>query len=161
MIFNIYSARRNVLNSLKNIALLKTNPTAGLVPFFTYYLTVFILLLSHPIIMSDFTLSMILTIGSTVSFMVGRIITGHLTKQDFPYLNLPMFLPILQLASIIILQRICSYTYIEIVSMVIYVGLGLSVAIYGMFLTDILYSITNYLDIYALTIKHPKVIKDE
>ena len=35
--------------------------------------------------------------------------------------------------------------------------LGLTVGVYGSFVVDVITSITDYLDIYCLTIKHPYV----
>lgn len=163
MAFNIYSARRNVINELKasNRKNEISNALNGLNPFIIYYLTILILFLLHPIIITNFTTTMMLTIGSSMSFTVGRIIVGHLTKQEFPYYNFPMFIPIIQIILIQLMISIFNVNYNDALSIVIYGGLGSSIVIYGMFINEIIYDITTYLDIWALTIKYPKVLKDK
>lgn len=163
MAFNIYSARRNVKNSLKNEKREEeiSDAMKGLQPFIIYYLTVLCLFLLHPLIITTFTTTMILTIGASVSFTVGRIIVGHLTKQEFPYVNLPMFIPVVQVVLMELLTKFFKLPYQDCLQFTVYSGLGAALAIYGMFVTEIVYDITTYLDIYALTIKHPKVIKDQ
>lgn len=163
MFFNIYSARRNVIKCLKNDN--RENETElalkGLYPFAIYYLTILILFILHPIIITNFTTSMLLTIGACMSFTVGRIITGHLTKQDFPFINFPMFVPVFQAVSMEILVKLFQVDYMDALTMVIYIGLGGSLAVYGMFVKEIVYDITTYLDIWALSIKYPKAIKKD
>lgn len=155
---SIYSARRNVIETLQNEHREKELPGAqrGLIPFFGYYATVFALLYIHPIIIQNYTTSMILTIGATMSFCVGRIITGHLTKQSFPFYNLPMILPTIQLIALWYLTNISNWNYDESIQCVIWSGFSGSVVFYFVFIADIIHGITNYLDIWALTIKHPK-----
>ncbi|OWB58938.1 hypothetical protein B5S28_g5042 [[Candida] boidinii] len=104
-----------------------------------------------------YVLPTMLTIGSTFAFVVGRIIVNHLTKQEFPFWNLPMFLPILQNLLIFILTFCFKYDYNLVLSGTVYTSLGLTLGIHTMFITEIIYEITTYLDIYALTIKHAKV----
>lgn len=156
--FNIYSARRNVVDELKKTKREEEIPKAlrGLYPFVIYYSTVALLLFLHPIVVTNYTTTMMLTIGSCMSFTVGRIIIGHLTKQEFPYHNFPMNVPIAQIILIFIMTKVFNASYEDTVAMVIYGGLGASLVIYGMFVNEIIYDITDYLDIWALTIKHPK-----
>lgn len=163
MLFNIYSAKRNVVSTLKNTNRESeiSGANKGLLPFLIYYITIVILLILHPTIITDYTTTMVLTIGSCMSFTVGRIIVGHLTKQDFPYVNFPMFLPVIQAVLLELMVNIFNVEYRDALSMVIYGGLGSSFIIYGMFVREIIYDITTYLDIWALTIKHPKIDKDE
>lgn len=52
-------------------------------------------------------------------------------------------------------------SYEDALAFVAYGGLGASLAIYGMFIYEIIYDITDYLDIWALTIKHPKPVKSD
>ncbi|GAV27836.1 hypothetical protein PMKS-001304 [Pichia membranifaciens] len=102
---------------------------------------------------------MLLTIGSCMSFTVGKIITGHLTKQEFPYCNFPMYAPVAQAVLMQLMVSVFGADYDEALAMVVYGGLGASMAVYGMFVYEIVYDITDYLDIWALTIKHPKTDK--
>lgn len=163
MAFSIYSARRNVINCLKNNKREQEIPDAlkGLYPFFIYYITVAILFVLHPTMITNYTTTMLLTIGSCMSFTVGRIITGHLTKQDFPYSNFPMYTPVAQAVLMQVMVSIFDVSYEDALAFVAYGGLGASLAIYGMFIYEIIYNITDYLDIWALTIKHPKPVKSD
>lgn len=163
MAFSIYSARRNVINCLKNNKREQEIPDAlkGLYPFFIYYITVAILFVLHPTMITNYTTTMLLTIGSCMSFTVGRIITGHLTKQDFPYSNFPMYTPVAQAVLMQVMVSIFDVSYEDALAFVAYGGLGASLAIYGMFIYEIIYDITDYLDIWALTIKHPKPVKSD
>lgn len=104
---------------------------------------------------------MMITIGACISFTVGRIIVGHLTKQDFPYLNFPLFIPIIQAVLMKSMTSIFNVEYNDALQIVIYGGLGASISIYAMFISEIIYDITDYLDIWALTIKYPKDLKNK
>lgn len=159
MSFGIFSARKNVIKTLKEEKRDKELVTAqlGLLPFFSYYSTVFTLLYIHPEIISQYTTPMVFTIGSTISFCVGRIITGHLTKQPFPFFNLPTLIPSIQLISLWLLK---SWNYEEALACVMWSGFAGSIIYYGVFITEIIFDITTFLDIWALSIKHPKKVKD-
>lgn len=163
MVFSIYSASRNVIKSLKSQGKHNeiNNALQGLLPFFIYYLTILFLFLLHPTIISNYTNSMVLTIGACISFNVGKIILGHLTKQEFPYVNFPLFLPVVQAILIELLTNLFHFSYNEALNLVIYGGLGASFMVYAMFIREIIFNITEYLDIWALTIKHPAVVKKD
>ena len=156
--FNVYSARRNVIDALKTTNRSKEIPDAmrGLSPFFVYYITLLVLFLLHPSMITDYTTTMIITIGASMSFTVGRIITGHLTKQPFPYVNLPLFTPVFQACLMELLVKYFHWEYSEALQLVVYSGIGGCVVFYGVFVAEIVYDITQFLDIYALSIKHPK-----
>lgn len=161
--FSMYSAANNVVMILtKEKRSREIDPALkNIQPFNVYYATVAILLYFHNSIIYNYTIAMVLTIGATMSFVVGRIITGHLTKQPFPRINFPMFIPLVQLAALYVLPRFFHFAYNRALDVVVYGGLGASITIYSMFVTEIIYDITQYLDIYALTIKHPQIVKDE
>ncbi|ODQ82330.1 hypothetical protein BABINDRAFT_158949 [Babjeviella inositovora NRRL Y-12698] len=153
--FNIHSARRNVNNAFKNNKAKLNEATKGLIPFFAYYTSIVVLLVTNPAIL-DNTIPLVISIGLTIAFSVGRIITAHLTIQAFPMINPPMFIPTVQLISIPVLTHVFGYDYQKVLTALGWGGLGLTVGIHSMFVTEIIYEITTYLDIYALTIKHPK-----
>ncbi|KAH3668772.1 hypothetical protein OGAPHI_002527 [Ogataea philodendri] len=153
--FNIYSARRNVIQHVKSKKE-QSQAMQGLVPFFAYYASVFVLLFVHDQIRTVYTIPMMLTIGSTLAFTVGRIIIGHLTKQQFPILNLPMLLPTVQLLIIPLLTKVYSCDYDQTVAAVVYLGFGVALGVHAMFILEVIYQITTYLDIYTLSIKHHK-----
>ncbi|KAG7823860.1 hypothetical protein KL919_001635 [Ogataea angusta] len=154
--FNIHSARRNVIQHVASKTEQKS-AMRGLVPFFAYYGTVFLMLVVHEQIRTVYTVPMMLTIGSTMAFTVGRIIIGHLTKQEFPIINLPMLLPAVQLILIPLLTHVYGYDYDGVLCSVVYLGFGVALGVHAMFILEVIYEITTYLDIYALSIKHQKV----
>lgn len=160
--FCIISARSNVVRVLREEK--RENELAGaqlgLVPFFAYYASVFALLYLHPDLVSVYTTPVVITIGSCVSFCVGRIITGHLTKQQFPYWNLPTLIPCLQLGALAFMDKLGTWDYESALACVVWCGMGASVTYYAVFITIILYDITTFLDIYALSIKHPQKLKE-
>lgn len=154
LLFNIESARRNVANYYKDSK--KENEAyKGILPFFIYYLTVFLWLIINPVIIENYLLPFVLTIGLTMAFSVGRIIVGHLTKQSFPVANPSSFIPISQIFLYYLLTSL-HYSPISITSDLIWTGFGLSLGFYSMFIIEIIYEITTFLDIYTLSIKHPK-----
>ncbi|ODV85029.1 hypothetical protein CANARDRAFT_28750 [[Candida] arabinofermentans NRRL YB-2248] len=154
--FNIESARSNVIKYVTDKKQ-QRHAMTGLIPFFVYYASVFIMLFFNEEILTVYTLPTMLTIGSTIAFTVGRIIIGHLSKMDFPYINFPMLLPTFQMALIWLLTHVYGFQYEEIIQLVVYLGLGLALGIHGMFILEIITEITTYLDIYALSIKHQKI----
>lgn len=158
--FNILSARKNVVDyytqnhsrkeeSERQIIL----ATRGLVPYFSYYASIALVVLIEPQIIS---LPFILTIGLTMAFTVGRIIICHLTKQSYPMFNPPMLIPTVQLLLRFFFVNVLSYKRQEVIPALNWFGFGLSFGIHSMFITEVIYEFTTYLDIYALSIKHPK-----
>jgi hypothetical protein len=152
--FNIESARKNVSNYYKNHRK-SFEAYKGILPFFAFYITVFGWLILNPLILENYLLPFILTIGLSVAFNVGRIIIGHLTKQGFPTSTPSSFIPITQIIIYLILIKI-GYSPESITGSLIWAGFGLSLGLYSMFIVEIIYEITTFLDIYALSIKHPK-----
>lgn len=152
--FNIESARRNVdkyyCNYSKSLQAYK-----GLIPFFVYYAVVFVWLLFNPLIIDHFLLPFVLTIGLTMAFHVGRIIIGHLTKQPYPYSTPASYIPLQELLIYALLTQL-GYDAYQSTGYLIWTGFGLSLGFHAMFITEIIYEITTYLDIYALSIKYPK-----
>lgn len=158
LFFNVISARRNVINYYKKedkqtYQKKQSAAMLGLAPFYVYYATVFLVITIEPKFIS---LPFILSIGLTMAFVVGRIIIAHLTKQKFPIDNPPMVIPFFQIVLHIIATRFLGYDNDEVVKALVWMGFGLSTGIHLMFINDIIYDFTAYLDIYALSIKHPK-----
>lgn len=162
LIMNCYSARRNVVdhyrretNDLKLEYVIK-DAMKGLFPYVIYVLTVVALVYVESAFIG---FPFILSIGSTVAFVVGRIIVNHLTKQDYPMYNISMFIPIVQLLMYYVFVSITTnYTKESIIVALSWLGCGLSLGIHALFMNEIIYEFTNYLDVYALTIKHPKFV---
>ncbi|CAD6629115.1 HN1_G0056080.mRNA.1.CDS.1 [Saccharomyces cerevisiae] len=162
LVMNALSAKRNVdryyrnsTSSANNITQIEQDSAIkGLLPFFAYYASIALLVWMQP---SFITLSFILSVGFTGAFTVGRIIVCHLTKQSFPMFNAPMLIPLCQ----IVLYKTClSLWGIEsnkIVFALSWLGFGLSLGVHIMFMNDIIHEFTEYLDVYALSIKRSKL----
>ncbi|GMM54449.1 bifunctional diacylglycerol cholinephosphotransferase/ethanolaminephosphotransferase [Maudiozyma humilis] len=162
LIMNCYSARRNVVQYYqKDKVLINVNTkirsaVKGILPYVLYMATVaMVVLVNKEFICFPF----ILSIGSTVAFVVGRIIVNHLTKQHYPMYNISMFIPICQLAVYMCVVKLSpTYPVPELISALAWMGCGISTGIHALFMNEIIYEFTNYLDVYALTIKHPKFV---
>ncbi|SCU96101.1 LANO_0E12464g1_1 [Lachancea nothofagi CBS 11611] len=158
--FNILSSRRNVVEhyeknsqNTKDAQSKVKVATLGLAPFFTYFATIFVLVTIDPEIIS---LPFILSVGLTIAFTVGRIIVCHLTMQSFPMINPPMLIPLLQFLLKTLLVRVLKYERLTVLPALNWFGFGLALGIHAMFVTEVIYEFTSFLDIYALSIKHPK-----
>ncbi|SMN18925.1 similar to Saccharomyces cerevisiae YHR123W EPT1 sn-1,2-diacylglycerol ethanolamine-and cholinephosphotranferase [Maudiozyma saulgeensis] len=162
LILNCYFARRNVTDhyrkekSSSNMDIAIKEAMKGLLPYILYVISVIIIVTVEKRFIG---FSFVLSIGSTVAFFVGRIIVSHLTKQSYPMFNISMFIPLSQLISYLIaINFTAEHSTDSIIEALSWLGCGLSLGIYALFLNEIIYEFTNYLDVYALTIKHPKFI---
>lgn len=163
--FNIASAMNNVSKKyrsdkklLRKVAKAEIlSAQKGLIPFFAYYASVLFFVFSYPDALYKYAFPLMISIGLTIAFCVGRIILAHLTLQDFPYLQPPTFLPLLQLIIAKFLINIYGYDESTTLGALLWSGVGITLGIHGMFVADIITDITTFLDIYALSIKHKKV----
>ncbi|CAB4252308.1 similar to Saccharomyces cerevisiae YHR123W EPT1 sn-1,2-diacylglycerol ethanolamine- and cholinephosphotranferase [Maudiozyma barnettii] len=166
LLFNISAATKNVSDYYKEHAGSDpahkskvdskiSNAINGLIPFFLFFASVFILVLVDERFM---TLPLILSIGLSMAFVVGRIIVAHLTLQEFPLYNVAMYIPSLQLVCFIVMTKIIGSDENKVIYALVWMGLGLALGIHGMFINDIIFEFTQFLDVYALTIKHPKKV---
>lgn len=162
--FNIASAMSNVNKKYKEknkennekIKHKTIQAFRGLYPFFAYYLSIMTLVWIYPDYLYVNCVPLVLSIGLTVAFSVGRIILAHLTLQTFPMIQLPMFLPAAQVVLTYILVSLYGYDQSDVFICVSWLGFGLTLGVHAMFINDIIYEITTYLDIYALSIKHKR-----
>ena len=162
--FNIASAMQNVAKhyeakdgeETKKSKFEINEAYKGLYPFFIYYGVVILYCWFYPPVMSQFGLPLILSIGCTIAFSVGRIILAHLTLQEFPFIQFPMFVPIGQLIISKVLIEVYKYDQGKVLNAVSWLGFGVTLGIHGVFVAEIITEITQYLDIYALSIKHKR-----
>lgn len=159
--FNIVTARNNVINYYaKDNMILNVNGNiryafSGLIPFFTYFLSIFFLTYIEP----DFIcFAFVISVGLTMAFVVGRIIVNHLTKQPFPMWNIPTSLPTIQFLIYFVATHVMNYEKAEAIKALSWLGLGIAFGIHAFFINEIIYDFTRYLDVYALSIKHPKFV---
>lgn len=160
--FNIAQAFTNVAKhyrkttNLANAKKVTFEAYQGLIPFFSYYLSLMVLVIVYPDFLYSFGLPLSLSIGLSIAFAVGRIILAHLTLQKFPMLHFPMLVPLLQLVSTKFCVDVWGYDLFDVIYSLAWLGFGLTLGIHAMFINEIIYEITNFLDIYALSIKHKK-----
>lgn len=162
LLFNISLAKDHVFEHYDNktekngnVIKEKDNAMNGLSPFVVYYTSVVLVITLEPNFVS---FPFILSIGLNMAFVVGRIIVCHLTKQPFPFINKIMGLHIVQLVLYLILVPILGHQSDSVIKSLNWVGLGLSFGVHAMFINEVIFEFTTYLDVYALRIKHPKVI---
>ncbi|CCF58664.1 hypothetical protein KAFR_0F00670 [Kazachstania africana CBS 2517] len=161
LLFNVLSARRNVIDHYKqNKIVLTANSQIkeaykGVVPFFCYFLSVFIVSFINPAFIS---FPFVLSVGLSIAFVVGRIIVNHLTLQPFPMYNAPLFIPTIQLI-VHKLTVVCfDFDATETTKSLVWLGFGLTFGLHAFFMNEIIYEFTTYLDVYALSIKRPKFV---
>lgn len=160
--FNIAQAFKNVAKHYKKSTTVNnanesiSTAQKGLLPFFIYYSTVILLVSCYPEYLYQFGLPLALSIGLTIAFTVGRIIIAHLTMQEFPMIQFPMFVPMMQLLTTVFCIDFLNYDPFDVIYSITWLGFGVTLGIHAMFINDIIYEITTYLDIYALSIKHKK-----
>jgi ethanolaminephosphotransferase len=162
--FNIISAMRNVhkyydrtnkSDPVKSRQL-SNNAYMGLTPFFSYYGSIAVLAWFYPEMVFDNGFALVLSICFTIAFSVGRIIIAHLTAQEFPMIQIPMFLPLVQLVVCKFLISIYDFDRQTVLTSVSWLGLGMTFGIHSTFIADIIFEITTFLDIYTLSIKHKR-----
>ncbi|CAK9442288.1 uncharacterized protein LODBEIA_P60310 [Lodderomyces beijingensis] len=162
--FNIISAMQNVDKYYKEKDGATSKKAAkdiaeahkGMYPFFIYYALIIIYAWFYPEVIAANGFPLIFSIGCTIAFSVGRIILAHLTIQDFPYVQIPMFVPVGQLILSKILIDIYGLDQSTVVTNISWLGFGVTLGIHGIFVGEIITEITQYLDIYALSIKHKR-----
>lgn len=172
--FNIISAMRNVNKKyeqdLKDSANVTPESAAssdvvkakvddayhGLLPFFSYYGFIMVYVWFYPDVMYTYGFPLVISIGCTIAFCVGRIILAHLTIQKFPHFQPPMFMPLAQLVLSKVMIELFRYDQHNVLFAVSWLGFGVTLGIHGMFVAEVITEITAYLDIYALSIKHKR-----
>ncbi|SGZ46338.1 CIC11C00000004119 [Sungouiella intermedia] len=163
--FNVASAVGNVAKKYKSDKKLlslavKTeirDAKKGLIPFFAYFASVFAFVLIYPQALYKYAFPLVISVGMTIAFCVGRIILAHLTLQEFPFVQPPAFLPLLQITLAKFLITLYGYDEASTLCGILWTGAGLTIGIHASFVVDIISDITQFLDIYALSIKHKKV----
>ncbi|KAL7266026.1 Phosphotransferase, partial [Rhizina undulata] len=166
--FNIIQSSQNVISARRSKNLPIFPALAGLAPFFLTWALVPIWLYLRPTILNEHLIPFMFFLGISFAYQVGLIITAHLTKSRFPYLNV-LLLPILAgtldaagpwikhndgaLGDLVGWPSVLgdgTYTVAYVFGC-----LGLAVGVYGSFIVDVIETICDYLDIWCLTIKHP------
>jgi len=157
--FNIIQSSQNVIRSRRAKDLPVFPALAGLAPFALTWTLLPLWLSQRPAILQQHLIPFLFFIGLSFAYQVGLIITAHLTKSSFPYANI-LLLPILfgtadACAPKFGVASVLGDGHYEIAY--VFACLGLALGVHGSFVVDVITSICDYLDIWCLTIKHPKV----
>jgi ethanolaminephosphotransferase len=136
----------------------------GLLPFFFQWTLIAAYLYVNPLILHQHLVPFVFFVGIINAYGVGKMIIAHLTKAPFPFtsiLNIPLALgifdsfgPTFQKYLGIGWPSVLGHDVYQISYM--FMCLGLALGVYGSFVIDVIYTICDYLDIWCLTIKHPK-----
>lgn len=146
IIYNTYAGIMNV----KNLGGDFRARLRGTLPFFTTWLSIGIwAFVSWDTISTSAFLPFYISLAFIFALTVGRIITAHVTNQKYPMWTPLMFVPTLGIVLHFMLPNTPDIYNVLFAS-------GLTIGVYGTFVTEIITEITSYLDIGCLYIKHPK-----
>ena len=146
-----------------------TTALKGLAPFAVSWIAIVIYLALQPIIRTEHLVPFAFYVGLINAYSVGQIIVAHLTHSPFPYHNvlvLPMAYGIVDSIGPL-LQKYIGTGWPSALGNDVYqvafalMCVGLAVGVYGSFVVDVIVTICDYMDIWCLTIKHPKVPVDK
>lgn len=112
-----------------------------------------------PYLLTDPLISLLLTIGMSISLLVGQIITAHITSQPFPRGSALLALPSIGVISHYLAPALGMFPA-EVDFYMLSVSLGIAIGVYGCFVTEIVHDITHYLDIGCFYIKHKNAKKE-
>lgn len=174
---NVLASRANGTSNGQNN---NHNPLLGLLPFFTAWALIPTYLALNPIILRQHLIPFVFYVGLINAYSVGQMITAHLTKSSFPYYNvliLPLLWGVLDSLGPFLQDRLrnvagsrynrgADLSWLGWPSALgtdsvyqiafVFMCVGMAVGVYGSFVVDVITSICDYLDIWCLTIKHPR-----
>ncbi|KFA60804.1 hypothetical protein S40285_07744 [Stachybotrys chlorohalonatus IBT 40285] len=165
LVFNTVESSSNVIRARRARGEQSRRALLGLVPFFATWTLVVAYLYLQPNILHNHLIPFILFAGMVNAYSVGQMITAHLVKLPFPYWNvlgLPLAWGVIDSLGPF-LQAHLGFGWPSALGNDVYqvaflfLMLGASVGVYGSFVVDVIVTICDYLDIWCLTIKHPRV----
>lgn len=165
LIFNTVESSLNVIKARRGRGDRSRGALLGLLPFFGVWTLIPAYLYLHPNILHGHLVPFVLFAGIVNAYSVGRMITAHLVKLPFPYDNilaLPLAFGVVDALGPR-LQEHLGFGWPSALGDDVYqvaymfLMLGAALGVYGSFVVDVIVTICDYLDIWCLTIKHPKV----
>lgn len=173
LVYNTASSFMNVAEARRKNGLNVPKAFAGLLPFAATWLLVPAYLLLQPTILHQHLIPFAFFVGLINALSVGQIITKHLVKSKFPHTYANPLIPALAWGVVDslgpFLQRKIGLGWPSALSgtgeradddvyvvAYVFLCLGMSIGVYGSFVVDVILTICDYLDIWCLTIKHPK-----
>lgn len=164
LVFNTTQSILNVMAARRSRNLDPTHALRGLVPFSIAWTLIPIYLYLNPLILSQHLVPFCFYAGLMNAYSVGQIIVTHLTQARFPYYNvlhLPLLIGVIDSAGPW-LQRHFGAGWPSALGSDVYqvafvfMCVGTAAGVYGSFVVDVIVGICDYLDIWCLTIKHPR-----
>lgn len=172
LVSNTIESARNVIRARRARGDRSRFALLGLTPFFITWALLVAYLGLQPNILHQHLVPFVLFAGMLNAYSVGRIITAHLVRLDFPYDNV-MVIPLAAAVADSLgpwLQRHTQVHWLgwpsalgddvyQVAAM--FLMLGMAIGVYGSFVVDVIVTICDYLDIWCLTIKHPYVEEED
>ncbi|KAK0390910.1 hypothetical protein NLU13_0413 [Sarocladium strictum] len=163
--FNTLQSSLNVIKARRERGDRSRGALLGLTPFFAVWTLVPVYLYLQPNILRSHLIPFVLYAGVVNAYSVGRMITAHLVKLPFPYDNvtaIPLAIGVVDSLGPIFREKF-GFGWPSALGDDVYqvafmfLMLGMALGVYGSFVVDVIVTICDYLDIWCLTIKHPKV----
>lgn len=165
LVFNTLESSLNVIKARRARGDRSRGALLGLLPFFAIWTLIPAYLYLHPNILHGHLVPFVLFAGVVNAYSVGRMITAHLVKLPFPYDNvlaIPLAMGVIDALGPVLQARF-GFGWPSALGDDVYqvafmfLMLGTALGVYGSFVVDVIVTICDYLDIWCLTIKHPKV----
>ncbi|KAK2757974.1 hypothetical protein FQN54_004380 [Arachnomyces sp. PD_36] len=158
LLFGTMMSILNVMSVRRERGLNIYTPLYGLLPAVATWALVPAYLHLQPTILENHLVPFVLFVGLINAYSVGQMITAHLIKGSFPYQNI-LLLPLVcgvvdSLGTHLLGEGVYQVAFV-------FLSLGLGVGVYGSFVFDVITTICDHLDIWCLTIKHPKTEQDK
>lgn len=133
-------------------------PATRLLPFAGFSLTSFLLYRHYPVLTTypNFILYFLLC-GAAFAFAVARLITSHVSKENFPFWT-PGYIPFILLALGTLSDKLGIYfnSHPLAATWFLCVSLVFALLVYTRLVLATINQICEFLDIYCLRIKHPR-----
>lgn len=164
LVLNTLESSSNVIRARRRRGDKSRGALAGLLPFAAIWVFVLAYLKLNPRILNNHLVPFVLFVGLINAYSVGQMITAHLVGQRFPYHNVLGLLLVLGVGDSMgpILQAKFGVGWPSALGedsyqvAYVFLMLGTAIGVYGSFVVDVIVTICDYLDIWCLTIKHPK-----
>ena len=135
----------------------------GLLPFFGRWIVIAAYLTLQHNILRNHLVPFVFYVGLLNAYSVGKMITAHLTKSEFPYENVmtwPLLVGVVDALGPVLQERV-GFGWPSALGDGVYqiafvfTCLGFAVGVYGSFVVDVIVTICDFLDIWCLRIKYP------
>jgi ethanolaminephosphotransferase len=166
LVFNTVWSARTVIKARRARGDHSRYALLGLVPFFVTWIFIVAYLYLQPLILHNHLVPFVMFAGLVNAYSVGQMITAHLVKLAFPYWNvlvIPLAIGVVDSLGPVLQSKVgwASGWPSALGNDMYQVGfmfcmLGMAIGVYGSFVVDVIVTICDYLDIWCLTIKHPK-----